>query len=71
MIIILPESAIKLTGLQVNDSLLSIKSGGNISIVSVLIIAPHFKMQMRKCRIAGVATKANQPAACYSIPHLH
>lgn len=71
MIIILPESAIKLTGLQVNDSLLSIKSGGNISIVSVLIIAPYFKMQMRKCRIAGIATIADQLAVGYSISNLN
>ena len=44
MILVLTETAVKLSRLQINDSLLRIKSGRYISIVSALIMAPYFKM---------------------------
>lgn len=71
MILVLTETAVKLSRLQVNDPLLRIKPGRYISIVSVLIMAPYFKMQMRKCRIAGIATIADQLAVGYSISNLN
>ena len=71
MIIVLTECAVKLSRLQVNDTLLGVEPCWDVSIISVLIIAPYFKMQMRKCGVAGIAAKTDQLSVGYGISNLY